>query len=355
MKIKSIKDKKILLIGGAGFIGHNLALFLKGFGADVSIIDSLGINNIIPFYSDEKPIPNRNLYLNMLQERQKLIRASNIPIYIQDARDYHALSGLFNRIKPQIVIMLAAVSHANQANKDPYTTFDHSMRTLENALDCSRKVGPTGNTRAHPVEHFIFFSSSMVYGNFKTKTVDEKTACDPLGIYAALKYAGEKLVIGYGQACDVPYTIVRPSALYGERCVSRRVGQIFIENALTTKQIELSGDGKDMLDFTYIGDLVSGIKNVIENENSLNQIFNITYGNGRSLNDLTEMVKEYFPEIQVQHKPKDKLTPNRGTLSIEKAKKLIGYCPDFPLEKGYLKYIMWYKEFYANTEARDHD
>ena len=93
------------------------------------------------------------------------------------------------------------------------------------------------------VEHFIFFSSSMVYGHFKEPEVSETTVCEPLGIYGALKYGGEKLVIAYNQVFDLPYTIIRPSALYGERCVSRRVGQIFIENALTTGEITLSGDG----------------------------------------------------------------------------------------------------------------
>ena len=74
------------------------------------------------------------------------------------------------------------------------------------------------------------------------------------------KYAGEKIVISYGQVFDLPYTIVRPSALYGERCVSRRVGQAFIENALRNKDLTVNGDGSDALDFTYIADLVQGVQ-----------------------------------------------------------------------------------------------
>ena len=101
----------------------------------------------------------------------------------------------------------------------------------------------------------------MVYGNFKGDEVDENSNCDPLGIYAALKFSGEKIVKSYGQVFDLNYTIVRPSALYGERCVSRRVGQIFIENALNKKEITVDGDGEEKLDFTYIKDLVDGVKN----------------------------------------------------------------------------------------------
>ena len=339
--MEKIKDRKIVLIGGAGFIGHNLALHLKSLGAEVSIIDSLQVNNLAYFSSTSEEIVNRSLYLNILNERQRLLNDSLIPIYIQDARDYQALTRLINQIKPQVVIQLAAVSHANKSNKDPYSTFDHSFRTLENALDASRDR----------VEHFIYFSSSMVYGHFTENTVTEESTCNPVGIYGALKYGGEKLVIAYNQVFDLSYTIVRPSALYGERCVSRRVGQIFIENALTGKNINIAGDGSDRLDFTYIKDLVKGIELVISKDESLNQVFNLTYGNSRSLAGMAEIMKANFQNLEVNYTPKDNLTPDRGTLSIEKANSLLGFSPEFPLEKGYLDYINWYKEFYSEGHS----
>ena len=331
-----MNGKKIVLIGGAGFIGHNLALHLKNLGADVTIIDSLQVNNLLSFSSTDKDLANRSLYLNILHERQKLWVDQKIPLIVQDARNYFTLSKLISEIEPQVVIQLAAVSHANKSNKDPFSTFDHSFRTLENALDSSRGK----------VEHFIYFSSSMVYGNFQEESVNEDSPCEPLGIYGALKYGGEKLVIAYNQVFGLPYTIIRPSALYGERCVSRRVGQIFIENALTTGEITLNGDGLDKLDFTYIGDLVQGVQKVIENKNSKNQIFNLTFGDGRTLAEMAEIIKAHFPQIVIHYKPKDAMTPDRGTLNTEKARKLIGYTPQFPLEKGYEQYINWYKEFY---------
>lgn len=333
-----MNGKKIVLIGGAGFIGHNLALHLKSLGADVTIIDSLQVNNLLSFSSTEKDLANRSLYLNILHERQKLLVEHQIPLIVQDARNYFMLSKLISEIAPQVVIQLAAVSHANKSNKDPFSTFDHSFRTLENALDSSRGK----------VEHFIYFSSSMVYGNFQEDTVNEDSPCEPLGIYGALKYGGEKLVIAYNQVFQLPYTIIRPSALYGERCVSRRVGQIFIENALTTGEITLSGDGSDRLDFTYIGDLVQGVQKIIENKNSKNQIFNLTFGHGRTLAEMAEFIKAHFPEIRINYQTKDTLTPDRGTLDIGKARRLIGYNPEFPLEIGYEQYIGWYKEFHKS-------
>ena len=330
-----IKGRRIVLIGGAGFIGHNLALHLKELGAEVSIVDSLQVNNLLSFSSTDNSVPHQDLYLDILNQRLDLLKKAEIPLYIQDARDYHALSKLMTKINPQVVVQLAAVAHANRSNKDPFSTFDHSFRTLENALDIAR---------AREIEHFIYFSSSMIYGHFKGGMVTEEALCEPIGIYGALKFGGEKLVIAYNQAFDLPYTIVRPSALYGERCVSRRVGQIFIENALRGTEITITGDGSDRLDFTYVGDVVNGIVKVIENEKSRNQIFNLTYGDSRSLADMADIIREEFADVNIKYVPKDKLTPDRGTLSVEKAKEMIGYAPEWPLEKGFVQYIKWYKE-----------
>src|SRR5262249_41111758 len=154
------------------------------------------------------------------------------PMLVQDARDYHGLSHVLTQVKPEVIVHLAAVSHANRSNKNPYSTFDHSLRTLENALDFSRTASLT---------RFVFLSSSMVYGNFDGQAVTEETPCNPIGIYGALKLCGEKIVLAYNQVFDLPFTIVRPSALYGERCISRRVGQIFIEGALCKEPIYVTG------------------------------------------------------------------------------------------------------------------
>ena len=102
------------------------------------------------------------------------------------------------------------------------------------------------------------------------------------------------MVKSFSKIFNFPFTIVRPSALYGERCVSRRVGQIFIENALQNKDIIINGDGKDKLDFTYIKDLINGVYKIVLNKNSKNQIFNLTYGKGRSIKDLIKILKKIF-------------------------------------------------------------
>ncbi len=335
---QKIEGKKIALIGGAGFIGHNLAIHLQSLGANVTIIDGMQVNNLLSLVDNIDNLPYPDLSRAIINERTKLLKTAKTKIRVQDARDYHILSGLLNEINPNIIIQLAAVSHANRSNKDPYSTFDHSFRTLENSLDWSR-------SKDSNVEQFIFFSSSMVYGNFKGDQVDENNHCEPLGIYGALKYGSEKIVIGYNQTFDLPYTIIRPSALYGERCISRRVGQIFIENSIMGKEIVMSDEGRESLDFTYINDLVDGVTKCIGNKNALNQIFNLTYGKACSIANMSEIIRDHFPNIKIRNIERDKLMPKRGTLNVDKAKDLIGYNPSWPLEKGYPQYIDWYKNF----------
>ncbi len=332
---KYLSGKRIAIVGGAGFIGHNLALKLKENNAIPFIIDGLQVNNLGAFTSTTDSTDKNELYLDFINSRLDLIRKSKIPLNVLDARDYHSLSPSINLIKPDAVIHLAAVAHANRSNKDPFSTFDHSMRTLENSLDSIKVTKP----------HFIFLSSSMVYGNFIDESVSEKSLCEPLGIYGALKYGAEKLVIAYNQVFDLPYTIIRPSALYGERCVSRRVGQAFIENAIKGQELSINGDGSDKLDFTYINDLCQGLMLCLIKKESKNEIFNLTFGEARSINDLANIVLKSFPKIKIKKNPRDNLMPERGTLDISKAKKLLGYSPNFPIEKGFASYINWYKSF----------
>jgi nucleoside-diphosphate-sugar epimerase len=104
-----------------------------------------------------------------------------------------------------------------------------------------------------------------------------------------------------------------------------------------------------MLDFTYIGDLVKGMANVVSQPGARNQIFNLTYGKGRSIAEMVHILTDHFPSVKVEYLPKDKLMPDRGTLSVEKARKLIGYEPEFPLERGFVNYINWYKAIFKES------
>ena len=328
--------RKIVLVGGLGFIGHNLATFLKSKGHEVTIIDSLGVNNILNF--NDSDILNKELYRAILNNRIDIANDNNIKIVVEDARNYHQLTRIIKNLNPEIIVHLAAVSHANRSNKTPHDTFDHSLRTLENILDISKDLGC----------RLVYMSSSMVYGDFNGKSVTEDTICKPKGIYGTLKYAGELMVKSYSEVFGLPYSIVRPSALYGERCVSRRVGQIFIENIIQGKEIVINGDGNEKLDFTYILDLVDGIEKCCISDKAENEIFNITFGQGRMINDLIDILRDEFKDVKIRYNERDNLMPERGTLSNQKSINFLGYKSKFPIEKGYLQYIKWYKEFWGN-------
>ena len=219
------------------------------------------------------------------------------------------------------------------------STFGHSLRTLENALDYARDNA----------EQFVFFSSSMVYGNFLQPEVSEDHPLDPIGIYGALKLAGEKIVIAYKQVFDLDYTIIRPSALYGPGCVSRRVSQIFIESALVGDTLKVDGEGDERIDFSYIDDVVDGVVRAIGHPAARNEAFNITTGASRSLRDLIDIVREHFPEVQVEFVERDALRPYRGTLDIDKARRLIGYDPATTLEQGLDRYVSWYRDLTSDA------
>ena len=175
------------------------------------------------------------------------------------------------------------------------------------------------------IEHFIFLSSSMAYGNFQTEEIDEEHPLDPVGIYGALKVAGEKIVIAYQQVFDLDYTIIRPSALYGPRCVSRRVGQIFIENAIQANLLAA----------------------MTTNEKSLNQIYNVAINEQTSLNELYKILSEEIAEA-ITKKPiyrdfrEGDIRHSRADIS--KAEKLLGYTPTDFVEDGLKKTIKWYIE-----------
>lgn len=333
-----VAGKRIALVGGAGFIGHSLAIELKERGAEVEVVDGLAVNNLLHYTSLPPSSPNRELYIKIIQQRLSKLQAAQVPLHVLDARDYHALSYTLDAIKPEVVVHLAAIAHAGKSNKDPMSTFGHSLRTLENALDYARGEAA----------HFVYFSSSMVYGNFLEPEVSEDHPTDPIGIYGALKLAGEKIVIAYKQVFDLDYTIVRPSALYGPGCVSRRVSQIFIESALVGDKLRVDGDGDERLDFSYIGDVVDGVVRVIGHPAARNEAFNITTGGSRTLRELIDIVREHFPEVEVEYVERDALRPYRGTLKIDKARKLIGYDPRTTLEDGLDRYVAWYRDLVSD-------
>lgn len=319
---------KIALVGGAGFIGHNLALSLKSGNHEVACFDSLMVNNLLTEQKSE--------HVPFLEERLSLLQHADISLLRTDARDYDVMSRSLAHFKPDVIVHLAAVAHITVANKSPYTTFDNSLRTLENSLDIARALNCG----------LMYFSSSTVYGDFSQPTVDEDEPQTPTGIYGNLKMAGERMVIAYNQTYGLPATIIRPQALYGPRCVSGRVTQVFVENAFMGKTIEIHGDGTERHDFTYIADLVQGLTLALTRqdwESGMMETFNLTGECATSLTDLAKIVTDRFP-TKIVYGSKDPDKPSRGTMSCNRIWEKLGYTPEYDIERGMTEYMDWYYE-----------
>ncbi len=246
------------------------------------------------------------------------------------------MQNILKRHNPDTIVHLAATASAGLCNLDPSEGIDMGLISFCGTLNAVRRNGK-------PI-HVIYSSSSMIYGNFEKPIVYEDDHPKPINVYGASKVSCETFMKCYGKVYKIPYTIIRPSALYGPRCINRRITQVFIENIMASKKIKISGKGESMLDFTDVRDLSRGINLIIENPGkSKDRIFNITYGSARPIKDLLPVLKKELGDFECEYVPKDPNVPKRGTLCVDKIKNIIGYKPEYPLEKGYRDLIGWYK------------
>jgi nucleoside-diphosphate-sugar epimerase len=302
------------------------------------IVDNLVVNNLIDneYTATRSPI-FRTLYLNFLLDRFAMLRDSGVVLRNTDARNSIEMNNAFTDFSPTKVVHLAAIASAVEARKDPGLAFDLQLTTLRNVLELAR-------VRGNAVNEIMFLSSSTVYGDFETDTVDETVRPRPRGIYANGKYMGERLVRTYADQYGLGTTIVRPSALYGERCISGRVSQKFIENALTGKPLLLEGGGDGRLDFTYIEDLIEGMVRglAMHAGHGATNTYNLTFGNARTIAELAGIIREVVPEAILENRPRAADKPIRGTLSTKRAEQELGFKAKWSLEDGYRRYVEWY-------------
>jgi nucleoside-diphosphate-sugar epimerase len=333
-----LNGQRVMLVGGAGFIGHHLALECRRKGAEVLVVDNMQINNIVKVVSDHTlDETRRRLYINFLLDRFSLLRENGIKIENIDARQMAELTGSFNEFQPTKAVHLSAISSAVTANQVPGLAYDLQISTLRNLLELCRLKNSS-------CDQIAFMSSSTVYGDFEGDSVDETVRPRPRGVYANGKYIGERMMREAQSLYNIDYTIVRPSALYGIRCVSGRVTQKFIENALTGRPLLLEGGGDGRLDFTNVADLVEGIVRALALQGGRGRTFNITYGSSRTIAELAAIVKEVVPEAKLEERPPAPEKPKRGTLQMGRAKEFLGFVPSRGLEDSYRAYCQWYAQ-----------
>jgi nucleoside-diphosphate-sugar epimerase len=252
-----------------------------------------------------------------------------------NAANYDDLSAKLVTLRPDAIIHLAAVAHAGRSDANPHECLKNGFRTLENTIDVCRHIG---------VERLVYFSSSTVYGDWPrlnpTHAKRERDTCHPRGAYAVSKLLGELWLRDAADRAGFDYTIIRPSAVYGERCISRRVVQILIEQALSGQPMTV---GPDLLDFTYVFDLVKGVAKTLERPEARKQTFNITSGEARPIEDVAKIIQEEI-DVPIKHIPPNPNLPRRGTLEITRAETDLGYKPSYSLEAGVGKYLRWTRE-----------
>lgn len=317
---------KIFITGGAGFIGSYVCRQLLEMGHEVVVYDAFV--HYIP--------PLKSLLKDYLELRFEGI-ADQIEFRRGDTRDKAHLRRVIGETRPDRILHLAALPIADLSNEHSEEALTSILEGAVNVLEVLRDVDF--------VERFLYISSSMIYGDFEEIPAPEDHPKHPKDIYGGTKYAGEVMTETFGRRYGIPYSIVRPSAVYGPYDVNRRVSQIFVENALLGKPITLYSGGKQSLDFTYVEDTASGIIKVLFNDRAEGEAFNITYGRGYTLREFAEILKGFFPDLEVNIvQERDVFRPKRGALAIQKAQELVGYQPQVSLEKGLSKYIEVYRQ-----------
>lgn len=319
---------KVFLTGGAGFIGSFVARKLVEQGDEVIVYDSF-VNFIDPFKSH---------YEEYLKFRFDARTKEKIKFMRGDIRNKDRLLHALMEHKPEVVVHLAALPIATTSDDLTEEATEINLNGTVNLLEAI-KHKPS-------VKRFIYTSSSMIYGDFEYKPADENHPKNPKGVYGATKLAGEILTQAFCKMYNKEFVIIRPSAVYGPTDANKRVTQIFVENALEGKPLTLHNGGESQLDFTYVDDLAEGFVRAIKTPEARNQLFNITAGNGRSLKELAEILKKLIPNTIIEYKeaPKDEKRPERGTLGIFNAKKLLGYEPKYQLEEGIANYVEFVKK-----------
>lgn len=319
---------KWFITGGEGFVGYHICKKLSIFGVD-EIITYDSYNHYIPISDSSWPEYQR--YRNEELDDIGVTRIRG------DVNDRGLLKESLERHKPGKIVHLAALPIANVSNKYPYEAKRNILDTTLTLMDVLRDV-------SFEFDRVVYTSSSMVYGDFEKIPAEETDRCAPLGMYGSMKLAGEHVVRAYSKRFEIPYVIIRPSAVYGPTDCNRRVTEIFLTNALEGKPLRLDNGGDHMLDFTYVRDLAWGFVLAGEKQKAKFETFNMTRGEGRRIKDLAEIIKNLIPETKSFSQQRDVYRPNRGALDITKAKQLLGYNPEYSLEDGMSEYHQFVKD-----------
>lgn len=319
---------KVLVTGGAGFIGSNLCEFLLAEGHTVRCLDNFATGkpeNIFPLL--EKYPETFTLQVGDIRKLEDCQKAV-------DGMEY--------------VLHEAALGSVPRSIKDPITSNDVNISGFLNMLVASRDVG---------IKRFVFAASSSTYGDSKSLPKVEDVIGKPLSPYAITKYVNELYADVFARTYGFEYIGLRYFNVFGRRQdpngAYAAVIPLFVKKFMNHEAPNINGDGEYSRDFTYIDNVIqmNYLALTTTNPEAINQIYNTAYGERTTLNQLVSYLKEYLSEfdseianIEATHGPNRAGDIPHSLANVDKAKFLLGYNPKFSMKEGLREAVKWYCE-----------
>lgn len=319
---------KVLVTGGAGFIGSNLCEYLLGEGHLVRCMDNFCTGkpeNIIPLL--EKFPETFSLVVGDIRS-------------LEDCRK--AVDGM------EYVLHEAALGSVPRSIKDPITTNDTNIGGFLNMLVAARDAG---------IKRFVFAASSSTYGDSESLPKVEEVIGRPLSPYAVTKYVDELYADVFARTYGIEFIGLRYFNVFGRRQdphgAYAAVIPLFVKKLMAHEQPVINGDGEYSRDFTYIDNVIQMNMRALTTTNpeAVNQIYNTAYGDRTTLNQLVSYLKENLSKMDPEIKSIDAIHgPNRvgdiphSLACIDKAKRLLGYDPKYSMRQGLEACCRWYLE-----------
>jgi nucleoside-diphosphate-sugar epimerase len=314
-----VKNKKIFLTGGCGFIGAKIAERLIEDN-EITIYDTLQRNSLI----------NTNLIGN-----------PNLILIEGDVLDFEKLKDAIEG--SEIVIHLAAIAGIDTVIKSPTKTMNVNYIGTSNVLKATSEL--------ENVYRFIDFSTSEVYGSYAYKRDEsDVTTMGAVGearwTYSISKLAAEHLTHSYHKEFGLPAISIRPFNIYGPGQVGEGAIHNFIKRAINSEDILIHGDGDQIRSWCYVDDIVDGIMLCLENEMGIGQVFNI--GNPRATTTILSLAEKIKSIVQSSSEiifvPRNYVDVELRIPDIKKSKTILGFSPKIELNDGLKRTVEWYRE-----------
>jgi UDP-glucuronate 4-epimerase len=318
---------KILLTGAAGFIGSHFAETLLREGHEV-----ISIDNLNPFY--DPAIKERNL-----REIKKRFGSEQFTDLRGDIRNTDFIHDVFKTYHPEEVVHLAAMAGVRPSIADPVTYQEVNIRGTMNLLEAMKK---------YEVSRMIFASSSSVYGNNPEVPFAEDDFVDhPISPYAATKKAGELICYTYHHLYQFTVVALRFFTVYGPRQRPEMAIHKFTRLIDEGHPVPMFGDGTSKRDYTYIDDIIYGMKKVRKIDSGFH-LYNLGESHTTALIDLIHLIEKTLgKQANIQRLPLQPGDVNITYADISRARRELGYDPHTTMEEGIRKFVEWYRETMA--------